>query len=96
MKKSLLALAALPVAFLTTGCVPGLPGPLPTGGTVTTTVTRVVDGDTVKLSNGETVRLIGIDTPEKGQCGFNEATNLMRSLVQGQTVAVTSRRPRRP
>lgn len=27
-------------------------------------VTRVVDGDTLKLSNGERVRLIGIDTPE--------------------------------
>ncbi len=27
-------------------------------------VTRVVDGDTLKLSNGEKVRLIGIDTPE--------------------------------
>lgn len=27
-------------------------------------VTRVVDGDTLKLSNGERVRLAGIDTPE--------------------------------
>ncbi len=27
-------------------------------------VERVVDGDTLKLSNGERVRLIGIDTPE--------------------------------
>lgn len=27
-------------------------------------VTRVVDGDTLKLGNGERVRLIGIDTPE--------------------------------
>ncbi|HYE22000.1 MAG TPA: thermonuclease family protein [Verrucomicrobiae bacterium] len=30
----------------------------------TLTVTRVVDGDSLKLSNGEMVRLIGIDTPE--------------------------------
>lgn len=30
----------------------------------TYTVERVVDGDTIKLSNGERVRLIGIDTPE--------------------------------
>ena len=28
-------------------------------------VTRVVDGDTFKMSNGEKVRLLGIDTPEK-------------------------------
>ncbi|MBA7712120.1 hypothetical protein ES703_121090 [subsurface metagenome] len=27
-------------------------------------VDRVVDGDTIELSNGETVRLIGVDTPE--------------------------------
>jgi len=30
----------------------------------TFTVSRVVDGGTLKLSNGEHVRLIGIDTPE--------------------------------
>lgn len=28
------------------------------------TVTRVIDGNTLKLSNGEKVRLIGVDTPE--------------------------------
>ena len=28
------------------------------------TVKRVVDGDTLVLSNGEKVRLIGVDTPE--------------------------------
>lgn len=28
-------------------------------------VIRVVDGDTFKMSNGEKVRLLGIDTPEK-------------------------------
>ncbi|MBP9855478.1 MAG: thermonuclease family protein, partial [Candidatus Omnitrophica bacterium] len=28
------------------------------------TVQRVIDGDTFKLTNGESVRLIGIDTPE--------------------------------
>jgi len=26
--------------------------------------TKVIDGDTIVLSNGETVRLIGVDTPE--------------------------------
>ena len=28
------------------------------------TVTRVIDGDTLQLSTGEEVRLIGVDTPE--------------------------------
>ena len=27
-------------------------------------VKRVIDGDTIQLSNGERVRLIGVDTPE--------------------------------
>ena len=31
-------------------------------------VKRVVDGDTLKLANGEYVRLIGIDTPEVHEC----------------------------
>lgn len=29
------------------------------------TVSKVIDGDTFKMSNGEKIRLIGIDTPEK-------------------------------
>ena len=35
----------------------------------TARVVHVVDGDTVKLANGEHVRLIGIDAPEDGVCG---------------------------
>ncbi len=37
--------------------------PAPRAGDVVS-VTRIVDGDTMAVSNGETVRLIGIDTPE--------------------------------
>jgi endonuclease YncB( thermonuclease family) len=50
------------------------------------TVTRVVDGDTVDVSTGETVRLIGIDTPESGACGYREATDRLVALVGGQPV----------
>ena len=31
--------------------------------------TAVIDGDTIRLDNGETVRLIGIDAPELSQPG---------------------------
>lgn len=40
----------------------------------------VVDGDTVETSAG-TVRLIGIDTPERGQCGYDESSAAFDALV---------------
>ncbi|MGH3331441.1 MAG: thermonuclease family protein [Nocardioidaceae bacterium] len=52
-------------------------------------VTRVVDGDTVELANGEDVRIVGIDTPERGECGYDEATAKMERLVLGQRVRLT-------
>jgi micrococcal nuclease len=52
------------------------------------TVTYVVDGDTVdvRLTNGRTerIRLIGIDTPERGRCDAAKATAYARSLAQGR------------
>jgi endonuclease YncB( thermonuclease family) len=56
------------------------------------TVTRVVDGDTidVRLTNGKTerVRLIGVDTPEKGACWSSQATAATRRLAQGKKVTL--------
>lgn len=49
-------------------------------------VTRVVDGDTIVLLTGEKVRLICIDTPEKGKPFFQEATSFTRELVENKTV----------
>jgi endonuclease YncB( thermonuclease family) len=50
--------------------------------------TRAIDGDTVVLSDGSRVRLAGIDTPERGQCGHGEATALLASLVEGRPVVL--------
>jgi endonuclease YncB( thermonuclease family) len=50
------------------------------------TITHVIDGDTVDLSTGERVRMIGIDAPEKGQCGFEEAAEAVSRMTYGQTV----------
>ena len=44
-------------------------------------VIRVIDGDTVVISNNQSVRLIGIDTPEKGRCGFDEAKQALEKLL---------------
>ena len=49
-------------------------------------VSRIVDGDTIELGNGETVRLVGIDTPEVGECGFEEASANLSSLILGEMV----------
>jgi endonuclease YncB( thermonuclease family) len=35
--------------------------------------TRIIDGDTIEIRGGETVRLLGIDTPELGESYANEA-----------------------
>ncbi|MBB1511214.1 thermonuclease family protein [Tessaracoccus sp. MC1627] len=47
---------------------------------ISVTFSAVVDGDTVETSQG-TVRLIGIDTPERGECGHDEASMAIGSLV---------------
>ncbi len=52
----------------------------------TVLVKRVIDGDTVELENGEKVRYIGMDAPEKGDCFASEATEKNRELVEGKKV----------
>src|SRR4051812_47085556 len=56
------------------------------------TVTHVVDGDTVdvRLTSGRTerIRLIGIDTPERGDCGAAKATAYARTLAQGRATVL--------
>ena len=44
-------------------------------------VTRVIDGDTIELRGGETVRLLGIDTPETGEPFYTDAKLYLFSLV---------------
>lgn len=48
-------------------------------------VSRVIDGDTIKLKTGESLRYIGIDTPESG-CFAAEATAKNKELVEGKEV----------
>lgn len=51
-------------------------------------VTEVVDGDTIEVDGFGTIRLIGIDAPERGECGYSEATWMMQNLVLGSAVAL--------
>lgn len=88
------------MALLLAGCGPGTsaaqPGDAPrpsvpaapAGVTELATFRSVVDGDTVKTSAG-TVRLIGIDTPERGECGHDEAAaELGRRVARGDAISL--------
>jgi micrococcal nuclease len=49
-------------------------------------VEHVVDGDTIALVDGTRVRLVQIDTPEKGdECYGNEASEITRRLLPAGT-----------
>ena len=52
------------------------------------TVSSVLDGDTIKLSSGENVRLIGINAPESGYPCSSEATNKLKEFVLGEQVSL--------
>jgi endonuclease YncB( thermonuclease family) len=61
---------------------------------VTYTVVHVVDGDTLDVAPSDgsptmTVRLIGIDAPERGECEADTATWTLASMVDGQPVSLT-------
>lgn len=52
-------------------------------------VSRVIDGDTIEISNGQRVRLVGINSPESDQCFFQQAKDGLKNLVEGKEVVLT-------
>lgn len=60
------------------------------------TINRVIDGDTVLLQDGRTVRYLNIDTPETKkpntpvQCYGKEASDYNRGLTEGKTVTIVA------
>lgn len=53
-------------------------------------VSKVIDGDTIELKDGSRVRLLGINTPEKGELYYQEARNKLKELVEGKKVILES------
>ncbi|MCC6661295.1 MAG: thermonuclease family protein [Phycisphaerales bacterium] len=54
------------------------------------TVVRVIDGDTLvvrSVAGEEHVRLRAVNTPERGQSGFEEATEVLRGLARAGAAA---------
>ena len=57
---------------------------LATGGAVgapASVVASVTDGDTLRLTNGQRIRLLQIDAPERGACYAKEARNVLLRLA---------------
>ena len=51
------------------------------------TVTEVTDGDTLKLSDGKTFRLYGVNAPEIKELNFEEAKAFTENLVLGKEIS---------
>ena len=49
-------------------------------------VTQVIDGDTFIISNGEYVRLICVDAPEKNSIYYNMSKDYLSSLILNKTI----------
>jgi len=43
---------------------------------------RIIDGDTFESSDNIVYRLVGIDTPERGEFGYNEAGKYLASTIK--------------
>ncbi len=67
--------------------------PQPPAGARLADVLSVQDGDSIRVEldgREERVRLIGINTPEQGECFGDEARTLLADLVAGQQVSVST------
>ena len=51
-------------------------------------VIDVIDGDTIQIDNGQIVRYIGINAPEKGDYGYSRATEKNEELVLGKMISL--------
>jgi len=57
-------------------------------------VERVIDGDTI-VSNGTSIRLLGINTPERGEKYYGEAKTFLENLVLNKSVVLEFVGPRK-
>ncbi len=49
-------------------------------------IKEVEDADTFTLKDGTIVRLLGLDAPDRGEEGFQEAKNFLSSSINGQKI----------
>jgi micrococcal nuclease len=46
----------------------------------------VIDGDTLDVEGVGRIRFVGVDTPERGQSGYSEAKDYVKSKCLGKTI----------
>jgi len=49
-------------------------------------VERVIDGDTFQTSEGETIRMLCVNTPEVNETGYEEASEFLSELILDKEV----------
>ncbi|WP_440952968.1 thermonuclease family protein [Methanococcoides sp. FTZ1] len=89
MRKVILILLLLSFTLSLSGCIDNFDA-VPERTVTFANVTEVIDGDTFVISTGEKVRLIGVDTPERGEPYYGEARQYMVDNVLGNTVGLES------
>jgi len=55
-----------------------------------TRVDRVIDGDTFELCGGIKVRLLCVDTPERGKQGYEDAKLFLEDLILNKEVSLNT------
>lgn len=58
-------------------------------------VVSVIDGDTIELAGGDRLRLLGLDTPEKGEPFYDSAKAFLNALLVGKNIEVAYSKKRR-
>ncbi|HEF4760417.1 TPA: thermonuclease family protein [Pseudomonas putida] len=87
MKKASLAGAFFVSAIWLSTAQAYCPAP---GGLTSVTVQRVVDGDTLRLSDGRNVRMIGLNTPELGKKGRSDEPFAVAARKRLEALVATS------
>lgn len=76
------------------------PGVTAPAGAIAVSVVGVIDGDTFEIEDAGgqqfTVRLFGIDTPERGEACYDEATARLRELAGSEVLLVADDRLQDP
>jgi micrococcal nuclease len=49
-------------------------------------VTKVIDGDTIEIDTQERIRLSGINSPETGECYYQEAKDRLTELILNKNI----------